>query len=1577
MNEASHVHNDVSGAGGYLADVQEERGLPGESEALACRLTALHRVTRAVNRSLDLADTLQAALDVTLEVTGVEAGAVLLWDRESNRLVAAVARGLPEVFVREATTWQVSQESLLGQTLLTGEPLILEDLSALPGIKRQVRELGFRAVALVPLTARGEVLGLMNLGSCQSRRFPPAEVQLLTDIADVIGMAIENAELYEVSRRSQEQLREYASQLEEANARLDAALANARLAHQQSQRAENLIRALSAAATAVSAALEPQAILEILSRELKRLGLESVLLLVEEDKEGGEWLAVRHASLSPGQAERVRRIVGLQQRHLRLPVKGVPFFEELFAQQETRFTDDVATLIAEVRWPVPQAVIRKTVRALKLERLVIAPLVTREGVQGILAVWGPDLRAEDTPAMAVFAHQVAVALENARLHEQVKRERVEERDFSRTVLQIAESLIVILDAEGRIVLFNRKAQELTGYTEEEVLGRAFWDFLVPEGCVELHRQLFAHFKADWQGRDRCFEKPWLTKDGRERLISWCNAVVEDAQGNPRYIVLSGIDVTEERRAQEAERRQLAELEARQRLTRAILRTLDLDERLSIALSETMELLGAEMGGIYLAEGERLVLRAHRGLPDDFMAQWRDLALAQTPWASELTVRRERLSERTGAVGEVCKQAGIQAWANMPLKVEGRLVGTIILASHRYEAFSESQVAILSDMGDLVAVAIQHSRLYEDARQRLARLTTLREIDRAIAAQLSLEDILSIVLERVHPHILVDAVGLSLIDWEKKRTLLAHLYLPDGLEVEGEAFRLSEALLDTLVVQRRPVFIYDLLADPRVQNHRHLIRQHNLRSYLGVPLVVQDEVIGVLHVLTTRPHRFSDEEVDFFATLAGQAAIAIQNARLYQAALQRAEHMGLLAETSLSIARAGHGAEVALVVLGAACQVIGAKQAGYLACDPTGQTLSLEAAVGFSPETLALAQERLRGLRLSEPLAPALAGLERRSIYLPDARRTAQRMGFDPNLRSAYFVPLAYGDQLFGVMAFMAAEEDAFTPEQRAMADTFAAYAAAAQENARLYRQAQERLERITALHEIDLAITSTLDITQTLEVLLSHVTERLGVDAAAIYLTDPASGELQIAARRSLPRTEDTPPAYVGQGILGRVAQTGQPIAIADLGKELRFMRQALVEAGFISYLGVPLRSKGKTLGVLELFGRQRREFTPEEVDFFVTLAGQAAIAIDNARLYDETRRWAETLEAQVAERTAEIRRQKEQTEAILHSMAEGVVVLDSSGHPILSNPIAEHWLKETLPVEDARQLMQTMADLAGHADERPEAIIELTGLDIQLRVAPILEGGEWLGTVVVMHDVTQLKEVDRLKSKFVSNVSHELRTPITNIKLYLHLLEQGREERRAHYMETLKREADRQAKLVEDLLTLSRMDAGRLQPDLRPTSAASLVQFCLANYQARAKAAGLTLESELTLDLPPVLADASQITQVLTNLVVNSIHYTPAGGRIIIRTGVAERDDQPYVTLSVADTGMGISPEELPHLFERFFRGEAARRTAAPGTGLGLPIVKEIVDMHGGWIEVQSEVGEGTTFTIGLPVARPASALA
>jgi signal transduction histidine kinase len=255
------------------------------------------------------------------------------------------------------------------------------------------------------------------------------------------------------------------------------------------------------------------------------------------------------------------------------------------------------------------------------------------------------------------------------------------------------------------------------------------------------------------------------------------------------------------------------------------------------------------------------------------------------------------------------------------------------------------------------------------------------------------------------------------------------------------------------------------------------------------------------------------------------------------------------------------------------------------------------------------------------------------------------------------------------------------------------------------------------------------------------------------------------------------------------------------------------------------------------------------------------------------------------------------------------------------------------------------------------------------MALAPVAENGFVVGIVCSLRDISSFKEIERMKDAFVSNVSHELRTPIANLKLN-HDLIQFNPKKSDVYMERLGREIDRLNAIIEDLLRLSRLEQGRVEMELTSVDLNKLLRQYVNDQMplARKKRLALTIDQEPELIVSR--ADPGLIRQVLSILLTNALNYTPSGGQVSVSTQVRRQGGQPWVGFSVSDTGPGIPVEERPHVFERFFRGQAGLDSGAPGTGLGLSIAQKIVKEHKGQIEVISNSlpGKGATFEVWLP---------
>jgi two-component system phosphate regulon sensor histidine kinase PhoR len=332
-----------------------------------------------------------------------------------------------------------------------------------------------------------------------------------------------------------------------------------------------------------------------------------------------------------------------------------------------------------------------------------------------------------------------------------------------------------------------------------------------------------------------------------------------------------------------------------------------------------------------------------------------------------------------------------------------------------------------------------------------------------------------------------------------------------------------------------------------------------------------------------------------------------------------------------------------------------------------------------------------------------------------------------------------------------------------------------------------------------------------------------------------------------------------------------------------------------------------------------------------------------------------------------ELARQKEELNSIISSLEEGLLVLDSEGMVVLSNESFKRIVGDQ--TADGRFYWEVIrepqfGELIKNVTEKRSNILEEVTLagKIFLCSATFVESRE--GVVVVLHDITQMKDLDKIKRDFVVNVSHELRTPLTAIKGFTETLE-GVDERNQRYLDIIRRHTDRLINIVNDLLLLSGLEERGFALELEEVNVKELVENILRMFEPRLKEKNLVVKLNVDEKLGTIQADPFRLEQLFINLVDNAIKYTEKGEIVITLTQKEAR-----VSVEIRDTGIGIPEEHLPRIFERFYVADKSRSKGLSSTGLGLSIVKHIVLLHNGKIEVDSTTGMGTTFTISLPAS-------
>jgi two-component system NtrC family sensor kinase len=493
------------------------------------------------------------------------------------------------------------------------------------------------------------------------------------------------------------------------------------------------------------------------------------------------------------------------------------------------------------------------------------------------------------------------------------------------------------------------------------------------------------------------------------------------------------------------------------------------------------------------------------------------------------------------------------------------------------------------------------------------------------------------------------------------------------------------------------------------------------------------------------------------------------------------------------------------------------------------------------------------------------------------------------------------------------------------------------------RQAQE----FNALYTVGKTISSLLNIDEILALVVSAAVNLTGAEQGSLMLHDPATGELYLRAQYNLSaRMTQKMRVKVNDTLIGRVVHSGRPLMLS--GSELlRVQTSLLVKA----ILGVPLIVGDRVIGVLTVDNQlSPRAFGKHDVHLLATLADAAAIAIENARLFGDVEHERATLDT------------------ILREMQDLVIVTDDNLHVLLINAAA-------------REALQVDESIIGQSLPKAVVVPQLIDLfeqrhtedfvwraDITLPDGRVLQGQlsplPGVGYGAVLRDITRLKELDRIKSEFVSIVSHDLRTPLTAIRGYVSLLPRvgPLTDMQQDFVTRVERSMDSIVDLITDLLDIGKIEAG-IDWEMTPVPLHEVVLEVTEQLRPNADMHQQTLTVDVP-HLPPVLGNQRRLEQAVANIVGNAIKYTPDHGRI----DVALFKDDGFLVLQVRDTGIGISLEDQRRIFDKFYRVESEATEKISGTGLGLSIVKAIIKKHSGRVWVQSELGKGSTFTVLLP---------
>jgi len=504
---------------------------------------------------------------------------------------------------------------------------------------------------------------------------------------------------------------------------------------------------------------------------------------------------------------------------------------------------------------------------------------------------------------------------------------------------------------------------------------------------------------------------------------------------------------------------------------------------------------------------------------------------------------------------------------------------------------------------------------------------------------------------------------------------------------------------------------------------------------------------------------------------------------------------------------------------------------------------------------------------------------------------------------------------------------------------------------------QARLGEINGLLRVSQDVASSLEMQDAVKPVLDAILST-GANSVSVVLSPSILPDtfVELPSRFALGAVQDIY-AHLDDQILA-LAQNQEKIVLPNLSRSRELDLDPSMPQP-LALLAVALRHENRYYGVVWAGFEQPRIFTDSDVRFVTTLAGQAALAVANAHLY------------------LSVEASRRQLEAVLNSTPDPVLVTDHRNRLLLTNRAASVALGQEvdkgagMETEKVVKLKPLLALLQGTTTENQSAEIVLADKRTYLATASsVIVEGQQIGRVCIMRDVTHFKELDTMKSEFVATVSHDLRSPLTLMRGYATMLEMVGElnEQQQGYVKKIISGVENMSRLVNNLLDLGRIDLG-VGLQVENVTVLDIIERATSALQLQAAQKNIALSVELSKDMPnTVEADQALLHQAVYNLVENAIKYTLDNGRVTVRTS-----SQPgYLVFAVEDSGIGIAADDMPRLFEKFYRGKQREARAQHGSGLGLAIVHSIAESHGGRVWVDSAVGKGSTFYLQIPLAQP-----
>ncbi|MBI2266367.1 MAG: GAF domain-containing protein [Armatimonadetes bacterium] len=959
-----------------------------------------------------------------------------------------------------------------------------------------------------------------------------------------------------------------------------------------------------------------------------------------------------------------------------------------------------------------------------------------------------------------------------------------------------------------------------------------------------------------------------------------------------------------------------------------------------------------------------------------------------------------------------KEGLMKSMLCVPLLVSGRAVGVLNVHKREHYDFPQEDIQVISGLAEKMAIAIDNLMQYQKAEEKERQLSCLNRVVAVTSqSQLPLEQLLRGIEKEIGSFFSCQVRGIY--------------FFSQGLSgTEGRICQLKE---DRATFERGCLASRELAPviaeDVQTRNPCSLMRAEGVSSYLCLPLTAGDELLGILQMGTPKQGVFRRNDVWFLSTLSQLVAVAIHGFVMSQRLEGRVQELSTLYEVaayelSAVMSSTSNLDDALRLTIEIVSRLLKAERVSIMLLDERTNELYFKATKGLDSMDFGLQRipvgEGIPGwvIKTGRPYVTSDAP--------SDPKYLAYSLGRE-EIKSLLCMPMVVESRKIGVINVgTLLSHRSFSEDDLRTLNLIAHRAALAIENALLHQKHREVTEQLSqkngklelqsrelkdkgkelaatnmrlaesleSLSRANQKISTLLEIAHVLATttLESDQIMREGLDKIASLVTAPISTlafsfleqdkrRFVVVSGRGLPQDQHrgfpVPFEEIAPEKLAVLIDEKRPLVVHDTANAPDLRR--FVKGKVRSFYAFPLVGKKGVLGMFTLASPKQAALGDNDVRMIATVLSLVAVSLENATLY----------------RNAVI--EKNKLEAIMDSMGDGLLTLDWERRITSLNEATEKLLgwkgaeilgkrvEEVLKCRDAKgqnmdmgailvQMMESALS-AAEISKKFEVVVQTKDERDRILGAVISilhnESGDPVGGVLVLRDITQEKEVERMKSDFVATVSHDLRTPLTAVKGYAVTLlrheERFDQPTKHEFLKVINSEIDRLKRLIDNILDWSKMEAGRLEIRKENFDIIPLAKKVVEVFRIS------TTKHEFVIDFPSdfslVEADPDQLEQVMNNLVSNAIKYSPSGGEIRV-SGVNNGES---AIVSVSDCGMGIPSEQLDKIFERFHRVDSKATRKVSGTGLGLFITKSLVEAHGGKIWAESEVGKGTTFRFTL----------